>query len=66
MRAFMPQPFRAKGGTFYIRKVVPKPLREAVGKTSLDRSLRTKDAAVAKRRAPDVLAEFDLTLERAQ
>jgi integrase len=62
-------------GVYVVRRAVPAPLRAAVadvlrnGKPQqrfLQKSLRTKDAAVAKRRAPPVLQHFDAVLEKAK
>ncbi len=63
------------GTTYYTIKKVPPRLQEAVarvlGKNKqrqvwLKRSLRTKDAAEANRRAKVVQIEFDRILEQAQ
>jgi integrase len=62
-------------GTYYAIKKVPKPLEHAVAQVLggrkarqawLKRSLGTKDANEANRRAKAVLIEFDRTLERAR
>jgi hypothetical protein len=62
-------------GVFIVRKPVPPPLRRAVaevlrnGKPQqrfLQKSLRTKDATVAKQRAPAILQHFDGVLQRAK
>lgn len=52
-------------GVYWLRKVVPAGLREAVGKRELKRSLGTKDAKVARNLAPAVLAEFNAILAAA-
>ncbi|MCK8784174.1 site-specific integrase [Roseomonas sp. NAR14] len=52
-------------GSYYARKAVPAPLREAVGKSELKESLGTKDPAEARQRFPDVIARFDLLLASA-
>jgi len=62
-------------GTYYVRKKVPQGFEEALarvlenGKSRqvwLKRSLGTKDAQDANKRAKAVLIEFDRTLERTQ
>ncbi|GAB4216329.1 MAG: hypothetical protein Fur007_16120 [Rhodoferax sp.] len=42
---------RDRCGVYYFRFVVPAALRQTVGKTELRRSLRTKDAALARQKA---------------
>jgi integrase len=65
---------RSKSGTYYVRKKVPKQLEQAAARaldngkdrqTFLKKSLRTKDLAEAKRKAPAVLMQFDGVLARA-
>lgn len=48
---------------FVFRKVVPKPLRESLGKTEIKRSLGTKDPRVARQRFAEVAAEVERLLE---
>src|SRR5271157_4784421 len=65
MGAQMPQPFKhPKTGTYYFRKVVPAPLRKALGRTEFRENLRTKDLREAKRRYPEVAARVDVLLAR--
>ena len=60
MALTMTRPYRpSKTGMYYLRIVVPAPLREAVGKWELKKSLRTKDPKAAKEAAPALLAEFN-------
>ena len=46
-----PRLIRDRCGVYYFRFVVPAALRQTVGKTELRRSLRTKDAALARQKA---------------
>lgn len=46
-----PRLIRDRCGVYYFRLVVPVALRETVGKTEYRRSLRTKDAVIARQRA---------------
>jgi integrase len=46
-----PRLIRDRCGVYYFRFVVPATLRQTVGKTELRRSLRTKDAALARQKA---------------
>lgn len=46
-----PRLIRDRCGVYYFRFVVPATLRETIGKIELRRSLRTKDAAVARQKA---------------
>lgn len=63
----MTRPYRHPStGVYWLRKGVPQALRPLVGKRELKRSLGTKDAEEAKRRAPGVLAVFDSLLDIAQ
>lgn len=58
--AFMIQPYRdPKTGVWKVRKVIPKELKKFLdGRTQIKISLRTKDAKVAKLRAPAAIAEI--------
>lgn len=53
-------------GAYWLRKVVPAPLRALVGKRELVESLGTKDPKEAKERALPVLARFNAILAAAQ
>ena len=62
-------------GVHFVRRKVPNGLEEAVAKvlgngkarrTFLQQSLKTKDGAAAKRKAPAVLMHFDSVLARAR
>lgn len=55
-----------RNGVYWIRKVVPEPLRVFVGKRELTRSLGTHDPKEARRLAPAVLAGFEAQLEDAR
>lgn len=46
-----PRLIRDRCGVYYFRLVVPAALRQTIGKIELRRSLRTKDAAVARQKA---------------
>ncbi len=46
-----PRLIRDRCGVYYFRFVVPAALRQTVGKIELRRSLRTKDAALARQKA---------------
>jgi integrase len=50
---------------YEIRKAVPAELRAIVGQRELKRSLGTKKADEAARKAPDVIAEFNARIEAA-
>ena len=63
----MTRPYpHSKTGVYWLRKVVPPPLRACLGKTELKESLRTKDPREAKAKAPAVLARFDALLAAAR
>ncbi|WP_394755244.1 DUF6538 domain-containing protein [Rhodoferax sp.] len=47
----IPRLIRDRCGVYYFRLIVPLALRQSVGKTEFRRSLRTKDAAIARQRA---------------
>ncbi len=56
----MTQPFKhPKTGIYYYRKVVPEPLRAAIGKREEKRSLKTKDPQIAKQRHIEVSLEIE-------
>jgi hypothetical protein len=46
-----PRLIRDRCGVYYFRLVVPAALRQTIGRIELRRSLRTKDAAVARQKA---------------
>ena len=46
-----PRLIQDRCGVYYFRLIVPLALRQSVGKTEFRRSLRTKDAAIARQRA---------------
>lgn len=46
-----PRLIQDRCGVYYFRLIVPLVLRQSVGKTEFRRSLRTKDAAIARQRA---------------
>lgn len=54
-----------KTGVYWLRKVVPEPLRAILGRRELKETLRTKDPREAKRKAPAVLAKFNAILAGA-
>jgi hypothetical protein len=63
----MARPQKHPRTSFYLaRKVVPRDLREAVGKRELVRSLGTKDPDEAKRLFRAVMARFDAILAAAR
>ena len=67
MSLSMPAPYKhPKTGTYWVRKVVPKPLRAAVGKGELKASLRTKDPAEAKTRCRAEYDRLDAIIESAK
>lgn len=55
-----------KTGVYWIRKRVPTDLVPVVGKAEVTRSLGTKDAAEAKRRHRDALAEIEAQWTKLQ
>jgi integrase len=55
-----------RGRNYYAVKAVPRPLRRALGKKTLIKSLETRDHHVAVARRHSALAEFERTLERAR
>ncbi len=61
----MSRPF-LRSGTYWLRKVVPVPLRAAVGQGEFKVSLRTKDPTVAKARAREELDRIDAILASAR
>jgi hypothetical protein len=57
----MPRPWKhPKAGVYWLRKRVPDDLRHLVGKREEKRSLKTKDAAEAKRCLLQALSELEL------
>ena len=62
----MPSPWKhPKSGVYYYRRVVPGPLREALGRTEFRISLRTKDVRVAKQKYPQEAARVNALLAQA-
>lgn len=55
-----------KGGTFYVRKVVPAALRAKVGKSELIESLQTGDRRDAERFYPEVMKRFNARIIEAK
>jgi len=67
MALTMARPYKhPKTGIYWLRKVVPVPLREAVGQRELKASLRTKDPEAAKVEARVALDRFDAILATAR
>jgi integrase len=67
MSLAMIRPFKhPKTGVYWLRKVVPAPLRTAVGKRELIKSLGTKDPREAKGRAGPVGERFEAIIAAAQ
>lgn len=62
----MPQPIKSRHGVYKFRKVVPKKLRAALGKSEILISLETKDPKVAKERYQAAADEAELDLKRAR
>lgn len=63
----MCSPYRPRNSNnFWVRKRVPNDLRVIVGKREIKKSLRTPDAAEAKRRAPQVIVEIEAQLTAAR
>ena len=63
----MSRPYQhPKTKVYWLRKVVPVPLREAVGQRELKVSLRTKDAEAARVAARPALERFDAILATAR
>src|SRR5258708_1134395 len=63
----MPQPWKhPKSGVYYYRKVVPAPLRVALGRTEFRTSLGTKDIREAKLRYPEVAARVNAEFAKAE
>jgi integrase len=62
----MPQPWQhPKSGVYYFRKVVPAPLRAALGRTEFRISLGTKSLRDAKLKYPEVASGVDAKLRQA-
>ncbi len=55
-----------RGGYWWARKDVPKPLQGIVGKTSLQNTLDTSDIKIALVRFPAVMTEFERTITDAR
>ena len=55
-----------RNGYWWARKDVPKPLREIVGQTSLQKTLNTSDIKIALVKFPAVMTEFEETLAKAR
>ncbi|PHI30872.1 hypothetical protein CRN84_16780 [Budvicia aquatica] len=53
-------------GTYYARLIVPKPLRQIIGKNELKKSLRTKDWREANDLGPEVLIELKNQFKAAE
>lgn len=69
IRTFMPQPFKhPTTGVYYLRRKVPEPLREALGRIEYKVSLKTRDPSEVKRLFAEALAvsEERFALARAQ
>ena len=67
MALAMIRPYRhPKTGKYWVRKVVPAPLRAIVGKRELIESLGTKDCAEAKAKAGPVVARFEAIMAAAR
>ncbi len=67
MALTMARPYKhPKTGIYWLRKVVPAPLRPAVGQRELKASLRTKDPEAAKVEARVALDRFDAILATAR
>lgn len=54
-----------RGPIWYVQVPVPKPRQQAIGAKTLERSLRTRDEAVALRLRHSVIAEFQARIEGA-
>jgi hypothetical protein len=67
MALAMIRPYKhPKTGVYWLRKVVPEPLRSIVGKRELVKSLGTKDPREAKGRAGPVGERFEAIIAAAQ
>lgn len=63
----MTRPYQhPKTRVYWLRKVVPEPLRAVVGKRELKETLGTKDPAEAKRKAPAVVERFEAMIASAR
>jgi integrase len=60
-----PRGMYLRNGIWHARKDVPKPLREIIGKTSLQKTLGTSDLATAKIRFHGVMQGFEATIADA-
>lgn len=61
-----PQHLVRRGHTWFYRRVVPRPLRAIVGKTTFVKTLGTRDYGEALRRLPLVAAEAEAVLATAR
>ena|SRR5208283_255230 len=67
MALAMTRPYQhPKTGVYWVRKVVPAPLRPIVGKRELVASLGTKDPADAKVKAAPVIQRFESIIAAAR
>ena len=67
MALTMARPYKhPQTGIYWLRKVVPEPLRAIVGQRELKASLRTKDPEAAKVAMRDALDRFDAILASAR
>lgn len=55
-----------RGNVWWARKDVPKELQQIVGKTSLQKTLETRDLALAKIKFHGVMQGFEATIEQAR
>lgn len=60
----MPQRIPRRGSMYYIRRVIPMDLREAMGCIEKSKSLKTKDYKEAQRLYRLADAQFDRLFER--
>lgn len=60
-----PKGMYLRGSTWWARKDVPKPLREIIGQTSLQRTLETSDLSDAKVRFHGVMHQFESQIAEA-
>lgn|GEM_PF-2794159 len=57
-----PRLIRDRCGVYYFRLIVPLALRDSIGKTELRRSLRTKEADIARHRALILSAHMEAVM----
>ncbi|HEM8294390.1 TPA: tyrosine-type recombinase/integrase [Providencia stuartii] len=62
----MIQPTKNRHGVYTLRMAVPAELKDTLGKGELKRSLKTKDLAEAKRKAPAITALMQAEIELAR